>query len=92
MSYVICKHINIKLETDFSYVVFKTDSYEWSDWHLTLEQALQAMYISVKQHSSDSIRNDAIAFLSREKHLQLSVIPELLPYLELLDQYQEIFI
>lgn len=92
MSYVICKHINIKLETHFSYVIFKTASSEWSDWHPNLVQAINTMQANPKIHKSDDIKHDTIAFLSREKHLQLDVIPELLSYSELLDQYPEIFI
>ena len=90
MSYVIAEHIP---KTEYTnYAIFKTSSYEWSEWHPTLHQAIQAMLTDTKQHSSTSVRDNTIAYLRGESHLQLTVIPELLSYRKLLNQYPEIFL
>ena len=90
MSYVIAEHVP---KTEYNnYAIFKTSSYEWSEWHPTLHQAIQAMLTDVKHHISKLIRDDTVAYLSRENLLRLTVIPELLPYHELLNQYPEIFL
>lgn len=90
MSYIICEHIPKVVATN--YAIFKSDSFEWSHWQSTLGLAITAILTDPKTHDYEPIRDNALAYLSREKHLRVFAIPELLSLPELHAQHPELFI
>ena len=89
MSYIICHY---KLPSVATFSIFKSSSYEWSDWHPTLEQAFNAILTNPDYHQSELIFNETFTYLSKEKHLNLFEIPTLLTYADFCQQYPEHFI
>ena len=82
MSYIICNH-------NGDFVIFKSDSYEYSDWHSTLELALHSMLTKTIYHQSKDIYKNTFTYLSKEEHLTIFEIPTLLPYVDFCQQYPE---
>lgn len=89
MSYVICHHTLPSVNT---FCIFKSSSYEWSDWHPTLEQAFNAVRSKPIEHSAEYLRKNTFTYLSKEKHLTIFEIPTLLSYADFCQQYPEFLI
>lgn len=89
MSYIICHHTLPSINT---FCIFKSSSYEWSDWHPTLEQAFNAMQSKPDYHKSELIFAETFTYLSKEKHLTIFEIPTPLTYADFCQQFPEFFI
>ena len=89
MSYIICNYIPPSVNT---FCIFKSSSYEWSDWYPTLEQAFNAMRSKPIEHSDEYLYENTFTYLSKEKQLIIFEIPTLLTYADFCQQYPEFLI